>query len=94
MNRIAKTIIIAATGAMTLNAAAWADPGLKPNVSTPSPTTVTTGSLSVTTGNLSNEPTAEQRMKDCMAIWDKGTHMTKDQWRRSCATTLQSLSTD
>ncbi len=28
-------------------------------------------------------------MTDCMAIWDKGTHMTKQQWRRTCKTTLR-----
>jgi hypothetical protein len=28
-------------------------------------------------------------MTDCMAIWDKGTHMTKQQWRRTCQTTLR-----
>jgi hypothetical protein len=27
-------------------------------------------------------------MKDCMAICDRGTHMTKQQWRRTCKTTL------
>jgi hypothetical protein len=23
-------------------------------------------------------------MADCMRLWDKGTHMTKDQWARTC----------
>jgi hypothetical protein len=43
---------------------------------------------SVSTGSINLEPKFEQRMADCMAIWDKGTHMTKDQWRRTCKTTL------
>jgi hypothetical protein len=42
----------------------------------------------VATGSINVEPSFEQRMSDCMAIWDKGTHMTKDQWRRTCKTTL------
>jgi hypothetical protein len=45
----------------------------------------------VTTGSINNDPPFAERMKDCMAIWDKGTHMTQAQWRRSCRTTLQSL---
>ncbi len=43
----------------------------------------------VTTGSINLDPTFEQRMTDCMAIWDKGTHMTKQQWRRTCKTTLR-----
>jgi hypothetical protein len=40
------------------------------------------------TGSINLEPTFDQRMADCMAIWDKGTHMNKDEWRRTCKTTL------
>jgi hypothetical protein len=31
---------------------------------------------------------AEQRMKECMSIWEPRTHMTKQQWRRTCKTLL------
>ena len=35
----------------------------------------------------SADPEAEraQEMKNCMAAWDKGTHMSKSEWRRTCA---------
>jgi hypothetical protein len=49
------------------------------------------GSPAVTTGSVNVEPTFDQRMQECMAIWEPRTHMTKQQWRRSCKTTLQSL---
>ncbi len=86
MSRIAKTIMLAIAGPLLICAPAMADPGTSatannPAASTPSGTTTTTGSIST-------EPTFEQRMADCMAIWDPGTHMTKQQWRRTCKTTL------
>ena len=28
-------------------------------------------------------------MADCMAIWEPRTHMTKNEWRRTCKTTLK-----
>jgi hypothetical protein len=30
----------------------------------------------------------DQRMKECMAMWEPRTHMTKQQWRRTCKTLL------
>ena len=33
--------------------------------------------------------TKEQRFKDCMETWDKGTHMTKKEWRRTCERTVR-----
>ena len=51
----------------------------------------TTATPAVTTGSIDLEPTFEKRVEDCMAIWDRKTHMTKSQWKRSCRTTLQSL---
>lgn len=88
MKRIAKGIFIAAAGVAAFGAVALADTTAPADPLKPSTTPA------VTTGSISNEPTFEQRMSDCMAIWDKGTHMTKEQWRRSCRTTLQSLSTN
>lgn len=89
MNRIAKTIIIALTGAAAFAGTALAD---TTNATDASKTSATPPA--VTTGSINTEPTYEQRVEECMAIWDKGTHMTKVQWRRSCRTTLQSLTTE
>ena len=33
--------------------------------------------------------TKEQRFKDCMETWDKDTHMTKKEWRRTCKDTIK-----
>ncbi len=33
----------------------------------------------------------QKRFDDCIAIWDKGTHMTKEQWRRTCKNSLEDL---
>lgn len=43
----------------------------------------------VTTGSVSGPvETRQQKLNDCMAIWDSGTHMTKKQWRRTCVNQL------
>jgi ABC-type glycerol-3-phosphate transport system substrate-binding protein len=89
MTNIAKIASIALAGALAFSAASAAEPAPAANSIKPpdSATTLTTGSVDV-------DPPFAQRMKECMAIWDKGTHMTKDQWRRSCQTTLRSLTTE
>ena len=57
------------------------------------PTDKATGAPdSITTGSVYVEPTADQRMADCMAIWEPATHMTKQQWRRTCKMSLKELS--
>ena len=33
----------------------------------------------------------QKRLDDCIAIWDKGTHMTKEQWKRTCKNSLEDL---
>jgi len=33
----------------------------------------------------------QKRLQDCIAIWDKGTHMTPDQWKRTCKNSLEDL---
>jgi hypothetical protein len=38
----------------------------------------------LTTGTLSAPKTREQKLKDCMVIWEPATHMTKAQWQRTC----------
>ena len=86
MQRIAKGILFAAAGMAAFSAVAIAD-----TKAVVEPQKTDTGPP-VTTGSVTSEPSFEQRINECMAIWDKGTHMTKEQWRRSCKTTLQSLS--
>jgi hypothetical protein len=86
MRSIAKGILFAAVGVCAFSAVAVAD-----TKAVVEPQKTDTGPP-VTTGSVTSEPPFSQRMSECMAIWDKGTHMTKEQWRRSCQTTLQSLS--
>jgi hypothetical protein len=85
MSRIAKASMIATAGALLISASALADPGTSATANNPAGTTP---SATTTTGSINLDPSPEQRMKDCMAIWDRGTHMTKQQWRRTCKTTL------
>ena len=85
MSRIAKASMIAIAGALLISASALADPGTSATATNPAGTTP---SATTTTGSINLDPSPEQRMKDCMAIWDRGTHMTKQQWRRTCKTTL------
>ena len=85
MSRIAKTSMIAIAGALLISATALADPGTSATANNPAGTAP---SATTTTGSINLDPSPEQRMKDCMAIWDRGTHMTKQQWRRTCKTTL------
>jgi hypothetical protein len=85
MSRIAKASTIAIAGALLISATALADPGTSATANNPAGTTPT---ATTTTGSINLDPSPEQRMKDCMAIWDRGTHMTKQQWRRTCKTTL------
>ena len=40
------------------------------------------GTTEQTTSKTSNSST--RALDDCMAYWDAGTHMTKDEWRVSC----------
>lgn len=88
MKRLAKGTILIAASMAAFSAVAVAD--TKAVVEPPKPDTAP----AFTTGSIASEPSFEQRINECMAIWDKGTHMTKEQWRRSCKTTLQSLSTN
>jgi hypothetical protein len=88
MSKIAKTSMIAIAGALLVSATALADPGTSAAANNPADTTPSTATATTTTGSINLDPSPEQRMKDCMAIWDPGTHMTKQQWRRTCKTTL------
>jgi hypothetical protein len=83
MPRFAKTLTIILAGALSMSAAAFADPAA------PVDATKITETPAVTTGSINLDPTPAQRMADCMAIWEPRTHMTKKEWRRTCKTTLQ-----
>ena len=86
MPRFAKTLTIILAGAISLSAAAFADPAFSTDATK---VTETTETPAVTTGSINREQTAAQRMADCMAIWEPRTHMTKKEWRRTCKTTMQ-----
>ena len=45
-----------------------------------------TSAPSETTGSVAPDAKVEEqkRLDDCMAAWDRKTHMTKQQWRRTC----------
>jgi hypothetical protein len=86
MHSIAKSITISFAALLLLATAAIADPA-------PGTTDKAAGAPdSITTGSVYVEPTVEQRMADCMAIWEPATHMTKQQWRRTCKMSLKELS--
>jgi hypothetical protein len=48
------------------------------------------GADELTTGTVSLTPAQarKKRFKDCMAIWEPATHMTKREWRRTCNSQL------
>ena len=53
--------------------------GSRPSIATNSKEAPTSGDM-----------TKQQRdFKDCLDTWDKGTHMTKKEWRRSCERTIR-----
>jgi len=83
MTTTLKCLTIAIGGAIAVSAAAIADPA------PPADTAVPPDPPAVTTGSVNLDPTPEQRMADCMAIWEPRTHMTKNEWRRTCKTTLK-----
>ena len=89
MRRCAKTLTIALAGAIAMSAAAFAEPAAPAGASKAADAPVGTDAPAVTTGTINLDPTPAQRMADCMAIWEPRTHMTKQQWRRTCKTTLQ-----
>ena len=82
MQTLLKCLTIACCGALAMSAAAAANPA------TPTDTSAPPDRPAVTTGSINLDPSFEQRMADCMAIWEPRTHMTKKEWRRTCKTTL------
>ena len=82
MTTIFKSLTIAVCGVIAVSAAAVADPAVQTD-------TNVLPDAAVTTGSIYRDPTPEQRMADCMAIWEPRTHMTMKEWRRTCITTLK-----
>jgi hypothetical protein len=80
MTPIAKLISIMLAGAvLATSLPALADTAPVTEADKPLADTPVAQSDSVSTSSINTEPTMDQRMADCMAIWDKGTHMTKQQ---------------
>ena len=83
MPTILQRLTITLCGAIAMSASAVADPAAAADANVPP------DPPAVTTGSIYRDPTPEQRMADCMAIWEPRTHMTKKEWRRTCITTLK-----
>jgi hypothetical protein len=49
------------------------------------PSTATNSKETPTSGDITKQ---EKDFKDCLDTWDKGTHMTKKEWRRTCERTI------
>jgi hypothetical protein len=56
----------------------------KDRASTPS--TATKSTEAPTSGDMTKY---QHDFKDCLDAWDKATHMTKQEWRRSCESTIK-----
>jgi hypothetical protein len=84
--KLAAAPFVLAIAACLLAAPSLADPASSTDVAPP-----TTTADGVTTGSINVEQTPQQRMADCMAIWEKRTHMSKQEWRRTCKSSLQDL---
>lgn len=83
MPTLLKRLMITLCSVIAMSAAALADPAPQTDAALPpDPPAVTTGSINL-------DPTPEQRMADCMAVWEPRTHMTRNEWRRTCKTTLK-----
>jgi hypothetical protein len=50
------------------------------------PSTTTNSKEAPTSGDMTKQ---QKDFKDCMETWDKGTHMTKKEWRRTCERTIK-----
>ena len=87
MSPISKTLVIAVSSLVSLAVAAVAEPSPAPDA------TQQPAADPMTTGSVNPERSMDQRMKDCMEVWEPRTHMTKQQWRRTCKMSLKELST-
>ena len=50
---------------------------------------ITSTATNSTEAAASGGRTRERDFKDCLDTWDKGTHMTKQEWRRTCERTVR-----
>jgi hypothetical protein len=50
---------------------------------------ITSTATNSTEAAASRGRTREREFKDCLDTWDKGTHMTKQEWRRTCERTIR-----
>jgi hypothetical protein len=41
--------------------------------------------------SAASEPDAKERIADCVRLWDSGTHMSKQEWRRACERTMNRI---
>ena len=64
---------------------ALAQAGTPPSNVSPSPSTAAPASpKSPAGGDTSAKARAKEIIADCMRLWDAATHMTKQQWARTC----------
>jgi hypothetical protein len=54
------------------------------------PSTATDSKEAPTSGDMTKQ---QKDFKDCLDTWDKGTHMTKNEWRRTCERTIKDYPT-
>ena len=54
------------------------------------PSTATDSKEALTSGDMTKQ---EKDFKDCLDTWDKDTHMTKLEWRRTCERTIKDYPT-
>jgi hypothetical protein len=70
---------------------------LSPSLPTQFATGGSTGAsnLALSPGSSSESPSAPggggSTLADCMGFWDKGTHMSKTEWRSACKRSLQEV---
>jgi hypothetical protein len=50
------------------------------------PSTATNSTEAAASGDMTKQ---QRDFKDCLGNWDKGTHMTKQEWRRTCERTVR-----
>jgi hypothetical protein len=50
------------------------------------PSTATNSTEAAASGDMTKQ---QRDFKDCLDTWDKGTHMTKQEWRRTCERTIR-----
>jgi hypothetical protein len=81
--------LCAAIAACLLATTVEADPALAPASSAAG--TSEADKPGMTTGSVNVEDKAKKQLADCMAIWEPRTHMTKEQWRRTCKRSLGEL---